>query len=82
MRRRPAPPLTVRAVYRISELADAAGMDRFAMRRLLLSRGVIFVTSGRAKLVMLSELKEKLRDLWDSLIEVETLRSAAAKRRE
>lgn len=80
MRRRSPPPLSVRAVYRIRELAEAADMDVYSMRRLLIRHEVQFLRSGTACLVPISELKEKLRVLWDSLVEVETLRAATSKR--
>lgn len=60
----------IRALYTISELAEMAGISRFAMSRLLKSKGIETTTSGRTIYVTLVALKAALPDLWDRCTEV------------
>ena len=66
--------LSLRALYSISELASVAGVHRHVMRRLVLGSGVRFVSTGRKLLVPLSEIQDRLPDLWQSLLRLERAR--------
>jgi len=79
MRKRRSKPqrgLSIKPLYTIGDLADATGIDRFSVRRLLEKNGVEWVRSGRSLLIPISELKEKLRNVWDSIVECEKLRGS------
>ena len=57
----------VKALYKISELCRFAGLSRYRLRRLLEQRGVKCITAGEAPYVPLSEIQEKIPELWQSL---------------
>jgi hypothetical protein len=59
--------LELRAVYRIGELAKFARVTRHMMVRLLVAHRVQFLRIGRAFLVPLSEIEEKLPPFWKSI---------------
>jgi sulfite reductase beta subunit-like hemoprotein len=62
--------MEVKAVYTVPELALAANTTRFRMARLLASYRVNTLRSGRAVLVPVSELKDKVPDLWASIVDL------------
>ena len=58
----------MKALYTIPELATMAGVTYGRMRRLLDAYGVELVSSGkRNRLVPLSQIREKIKPLHDSL---------------
>ena len=57
----------VKALYKIAELCRFAGMSRYRLRRLLEQRGVKCIVAGEAPYVPLSEIQEKIPELWRSL---------------
>lgn len=59
--------LDVKALYKLSELCAFAGMSRYRLRRLLELRGVKCITVGEARYVPLSEIQERIPELWRSL---------------
>jgi hypothetical protein len=70
--------LDVRPFYTVTELARAGKVSRFLMRRLLRSNGITFLRAGRSQYVMLTEIREKIPSLWESLRLAEELRSGAS----
>ena len=69
--------LSLRALYTISELAMIAGIHRDAMRRLVVKSGVETLLSGTKLLVPLSEIQDRLPELWLSLTRMERARYEA-----
>ena len=61
-------PLPVRVAYTVTELADATGIDRRQLGRILESAGVTFVRARRTRFVSASELERKLTPLWDGIV--------------
>jgi hypothetical protein len=59
--------LPVRAVYSIGELARAANVERRRLVRILEQADVCFVTTGRVRLVPLSEIERKVPPLWEGI---------------
>jgi hypothetical protein len=55
------------ALYEIAELCSFARMSRYRLWRLLEQRGVKCIAAGEAPYVSLSEIQEKLLELWRSL---------------
>jgi len=70
-------PLKLQAIYPVPMLARAAGVEPHALLRALRSAGVELVSSGRALLVPLSEIKIRIPNLWRSIVEAERVRAAA-----
>jgi hypothetical protein len=66
--------LELRALYRIGELAKLARVTRHVMVRLLVAHRVQFLRIGRAFLVPVSEIEEKLPPFWRSLRTAEQAR--------
>jgi fibrillarin-like rRNA methylase len=57
----------MKTLYTIQELADMAGVSWKRMDRLVRAYGIEFMASGRhTKLVPLSEIREKMKPLYDS----------------
>jgi hypothetical protein len=56
-----------RAVWSISELAEASGLSRFQVRRLLKSNGVLTERIGRKVIVSFTSLKAVLPGLYATL---------------
>ena len=57
----------MKTVYTIQELADLADVSRNRMVRLLDAYGVEFLEpGGRPKMVPLSQIREKIKPLYDS----------------
>lgn len=79
MRRRAERSLPIQAFYSLPELADASGISRFKLRRMLESKGITFERSGRSVLVGLSELEKKYPELWDSIKIAASLRRAVGR---
>jgi hypothetical protein len=71
-----APELEVRALYTVSELARVAGMRPYNLLRLLRRANVVFLRSGRAFYVPLSEIRERVPALWRGLCAAEEVRRA------
>jgi hypothetical protein len=67
-------PLPLRAVYTVGELAEAAGMSRRRLARLLDRLGVRTLRSDTTPLVPLSELEAKVEPFWESIQTIEMLR--------
>ncbi len=67
------PFLRLKAVYSVGELADAAGVDRRHMHRLLASAGVEMLTLDKGHFVALGELELKVRSLWEGIKAVQAL---------
>ena len=57
----------VKALYKIAELCRFTGMTRYRLRRLLEERGVKCISVGEAPYVPLSEIQERIPELWRSL---------------
>jgi hypothetical protein len=57
----------VKAVYKIPELAELAGVDRHMMRRLLDRNGVTLERIGTDFIVYLSHIRVAMPDLYDSI---------------
>ena len=57
----------LKALYTIAELCTFAGMSRYRLRRLLEQRGVKCIAVGEAPYVPLSEIEERIPELWRSL---------------
>jgi hypothetical protein len=72
-------PLEVRALYTIPELARAANVTTYTLRRLFVANHIRTIHSGRAVFVPLSEIERKIPSLWGSLLAAEALRVAGAK---
>ena len=70
--------LELRAYYTIAELARAAGVTTFSLLRLLRRNEVVFLRTGRALFVPLSEIRTKIPPLWEGLLAKEELRAAGA----
>lgn len=56
------------AVYRVSELAQLAGVEKRRMARVLDRSGVEVRTVGGVRLVALTSLRDAWPDLWDSMV--------------
>jgi hypothetical protein len=69
----------VRAFYTIPELARAANVATYTLRRLFVANHVRTIHSGRAVFVPLAEIERKVPTLWGSLVAAEALRLAGAK---
>lgn len=61
--------MELKSVYKISELAQMAGISRHRMRRLLDSGGVQLANCGSDKVVLLAALREAMPLLWESLLD-------------
>ena len=68
--------LEIRAFYSVAELARAAGVPPYKLLRLLRRCRVTFIHAGRAFYVPLSEIREKIPPLWQSLCSAQELRRA------
>jgi hypothetical protein len=68
--------LEIRAFYSVAELARAAGVPSYKLLRLLRRCHVAFIHAGRAHYVPLSEIREKIPPLWQSLCSAQELRRA------
>ena len=68
--------LQIRAFYPVAELARAAGVPAYKLLRLLRRCRVTFIHAGRAFYVPLSEIREKIPPLWQSLCSAQELRRA------
>lgn len=66
---------TLRATYTVAELAELAGRDRHAVRRLLEKLGVRWL-SVDPRTVAVTELQRVAPDLWDSIALVQSLRAS------
>jgi hypothetical protein len=71
---RRAADLQVRAFYSVPELARIANVPTYRLLRLLRRNGVTFLRVGRAFYVTLTEVREKIPPLWESLRAAEELR--------
>jgi hypothetical protein len=60
--------LPVKAAYTVTELAEASGIARRQMARILESAYVVFVRAGRTRLVSVAELERKLPSLWEGIV--------------
>jgi hypothetical protein len=69
-------PLQLRAIYTVAELARSVGVSPYLMRRLLRAKGVELLQPRRWLLVPLSEIQEKLPQMWKSILLSEAARSA------
>jgi hypothetical protein len=69
--------LEIRALYSIAELARAAGVTTYMLRRALRAAGVDLLRSGRALYVPLSEIESKIPSLWQSIRRAEQVRRSA-----
>lgn len=58
----------IKACYTVPELAEMMGMDRTAMRRLLVRRSVKIDRTSRVWRVWLLDLRESVPEAWESLI--------------
>ena len=67
----------LQAFYRLSELAEVARTTRYLMELLLRQAGVRSVRAGRSIVIPVSEIKEKIPLLWESLHTVHQARRAA-----
>lgn len=56
--------------WTLAELAEAAGLHRARVRRLLEAQGVAFEERGRVLVVRTVELKEKTPKFWRSVLAV------------
>jgi hypothetical protein len=64
----------LQAVYRVRELAEFANTSRYLMARLLREAGVLGVRVGSTVVIPVSEVKEKIPLLWESLTAVHQAR--------
>jgi hypothetical protein len=71
----PHEPLQLRAVYTVRELARAVGVTPHLMRSILRASGVELLQPTRLVLVPLSEIQEKLPQLWKSILLSEATRA-------
>lgn len=69
-----APNLPLRALYSLSQLAQACSLDPRTMKVVLEEAGVRFLTSGRSWWVPLCELELKVPLIWESIKAAEMLR--------
>jgi len=67
------PLLRLKAVYSVGELADAAGVDRRQLHRLLVAAGVELLALDRGHFVALGELELKVRSLWEGIKAVQAM---------
>jgi len=74
-------PIELRAFYSVPELAKAANVTRWKMRRLLESCGVKLQRNGSDLVVFLSAIRDELPDLYRSLICAEEVRRDRLDRR-
>jgi hypothetical protein len=61
--------MEIKALYTVSRLAEAAGITRFSMLRLLRRNGIAFLRSGRHHYVPLTELMSRTPVLLQSMFE-------------
>ena len=66
--------LRLKAVYSVAELANAAGVERRHLHRLLVAAGVAFLTLDKGHFVALGELELKVPSLWEGIKAVQALR--------
>lgn len=59
---------TLKAAYGVSELAAMAGLSRFQVHRLLVSRKVPTTEIGKKVLVPLVGFKMAFPEIWDSIV--------------
>jgi hypothetical protein len=71
-------PLRVQALYSVGALARAGNVSPDMLLRLLRASKVELVRSGRAVLVPLHEIEEKIPALWKSIELAERLRHAGS----
>ncbi len=78
-RARPSPrprteALPIRALYHVTHLARAAGVTYRTLFSLLKSEGARVYRAGRSVLVPLTEVEDKLPEVWESIKGAESLR--------
>ena len=66
--------IDVHALYTAAALARHLGVRRERMLQLLAVRGVIVFGVGKGTLVPLSEIRDKLPPLWESILLAERVR--------
>jgi hypothetical protein len=69
--------LEVRGFYSVAELARAGNVPAYRLLRILRRNGVAFLRVGRALYVPLTEIRQKIPPLWESLCAAEKLRRDA-----
>ena len=67
--------LEVKALYSVAELARGANVGADRLRRVLRASGVTLLRGGRVLLVPLSEIREKIPALWESILAADRRRS-------
>jgi hypothetical protein len=71
---RPREPLELKAVYTALELARSLGISRYRLTRLLKVQDVFVYRIGRTVFVPVSEVRDKLQPLWESILECDEKR--------
>lgn len=71
--------MKLKATYSVPELAEMAGITRHEMLRVLRSNGVPLARNGRKIVVFLSAFKRAMPDLWESILDVVSLRAGASR---
>ena len=74
-------PIELRAFYSVPELAKAANVTRWRMKRLLESAGIVLARNGSDFVVYLSSIRQQLPQLYASLICAEEVKRARLERR-
>jgi hypothetical protein len=69
--------LEVRGFYSVAELARAGNVPAYRLLRILRRNGVAFLCVGRALYVPLTEIRQRIPPLWESLCAAEALRRDA-----
>jgi hypothetical protein len=62
-------------MYPAMELAEAIGISRHRFFKLVRMQGIVTYGVGRATLIPLSEVKDKLEPVWDAICLAEELRN-------
>jgi hypothetical protein len=67
----PRKPLGVKVLYQAAELARGIGLSHEALMHLLTARDIYIYRIGRNVFIPLSEIREKLQPIWDSMVATE-----------
>lgn len=70
----------LKPIYNLRELSDILGMHHTRVKRLLVAAGIAFQYSGRACLIPIAEIEDKLPRVWDSIMISDQFRMGRAAR--
>jgi hypothetical protein len=73
----PPPPLSLKGMYNIGELARVLNITRHKVKKYLETHGVPMTLSGRHYVVLLSDIRERCRQLLETIQDTDRMRHGA-----